>query len=50
MKKGDSFTVTVTNRSRTGSMVFLGFVGGSPDTGIIFSKYGGMILNDDYGD
>ncbi|NJD02364.1 MAG: hypothetical protein FIA99_07165 [Ruminiclostridium sp.] len=50
MKKGDSFTVTVTNNSRTGSMVFLSFMGGAPETSMIFSKYGGMIVNEDYSD
>lgn len=48
MKKGDSFTITVTNKSQTGSMVFLSIMGGAPKTSMIFSKYGGMIVNEDY--
>jgi hypothetical protein len=48
MKKSDSFTVTVLNKSKTGSMVFLDYIGGASKTGIIFSKYGGMIVNEDY--
>lgn len=46
MKREDTFTVTVTNRSITGSMVFLRLMGGKDETGILFSQYGGMIVNE----
>lgn len=48
LKKEDTITVTVTNKSRTGSMVFLKLLGGRDETGILFSQYGGMIVNEDY--
>jgi hypothetical protein len=48
MKKEDTFTVTVKNMSTTGSMVFLNLLGGRAETGILFSQYGGMIVNENY--
>lgn len=47
MKKEDTFLATVTNKSTTGSMVFLNLMGGKNETSILFSQYGGMITNDE---
>jgi len=48
MHKGDSFAVNVTNISKTGAMVFMNLIGGNENSSTIFSKFGGMITNEDY--
>lgn len=48
MSKGDCFSVTVINKSKTGAMIFMNLLGGGANPSIIFSKYGGMIINEDY--
>lgn len=48
MKKEDTFTVTVINKSTSGSMVFLNLMGNKNETNILFSQYGGMITNEAY--
>ncbi|MFA6308592.1 MAG: hypothetical protein WC677_02440 [Clostridia bacterium] len=48
MHKGDSFVVSITNKSKTGSMVFMNFLGDNGFVSSIFTKYGGMITNEDY--
>lgn len=47
MKIGDEFVVSVVNKTKTGTMVFLDFLGGE-NIPLIFTRYGGMITNEDY--
>lgn len=48
MNKGDSFSVCVTNKTKTATNIFLNFLTGGGDTNAIFSKFGGMITNENY--
>ncbi len=48
MNQGDSVSVKVVNKSKTGTMVFIQMLGGKAENSLIFSKAGGMVTNEDY--
>lgn len=47
MKKGDNFSLQLKNKGTSGSAVFMKLFGGS-NSSMLFSRYGGMVSNEDY--
>lgn len=48
LRQGDSIIVSVENLTTTGSAIFMTFMGGNAASSFIFSRFGGMVTNEDY--
>jgi hypothetical protein len=48
MHQGDTISVEVVNKSKTGTMVFIQALGGKAENSLLSSRAGGMVTNEDY--